>query len=123
MNQATLTVTSRKIRITYEIVTPESAEQGDADERGWIDEDGVSMEPDETDIEDEVSAVDKAIKFLKENGATEPSSSDSHVGLWYTCREHDTDLGTGAVESRSYHLVDFMPHEEFAIYDGMKGTR
>ncbi len=33
------------IRTTYEIVTPESADYGDAAERGWEDEEGEKLQP------------------------------------------------------------------------------
>lgn len=109
-----------RILITYEIVTPESAEQGDAEERGWIDEDGVSMKPDKYDTQDGITAVDKAIKFLKDEGVTEASSSRFDKGTWYTNYEYDEDYSTGATESRSYHLKGFTEAEERAIFNAIR---
>lgn len=106
-----------RILITYEIVTPESAEEGDAEERGWIDEDGVSMKPDKYDTQDGITAVDKAIKFLKHEYATDASSSRFNEGTWYTNYEYSQDYSTGAVESRSYHLKGFTEAEERAIFN------
>ncbi len=89
------------IRITYEIMTPESAELGDADERGWIDEDGTEYSVDE---------VIKLCRYLY------PSSSSFHTGIWYTDVDKHEDFRTGAVESWSYHLENFSPEEEAEVY-------
>lgn len=108
------------IAVTYDIVTPESAEQGDYAESGWIDEEGQDMTPDSYDREEGITAVDKAVKFLKYEGAREPSTSHFHPGVWYINDEHDTDYRTGAVESRSYHLRNFSQHQEREIFNRMK---
>lgn len=110
-----------RIAITYDIVTHESAAEGDTAENGWIDQEGVSMKPDADEAADGVTAVDKAVEMLRDNGATEASSSSFHTGIWYTNNDHDTDYITGAVESRSYHLKGFTPEEERAVYAGMRG--
>jgi hypothetical protein len=107
----------RRILVTYEIITSESADEGDAAERGWVDDEGSSMEPDEYD-EEGITAVDKAIKFLCHDGATEASSYPFSVGTWYTT-EGDPDYRTGETEYHGYHLKDFTPEEEHAIYDGV----
>lgn len=109
------------IKITYEIITPESAEQGDVEERGWVDEDGISMKPDKYDTQDGITAVDKAIKLLEEDGASEPSSSSFHSGIWYSNDRYDEDYSTGAIESRSYHLKGFSEAEERAIFRAIAG--
>lgn len=108
----------RRILVTYEIITPESAEEGDAAERGWVDDEGSSMEPDEYDLEEGITAVDNAVKFLCHDGATEASSYPFSVGTWYTT-EGDPDYRTGETEYHSYHLKDFTPEEERVIYDGV----
>ena len=108
----------KRIAIAYEIVTPESAEQGDVAERGWIDEVGVDMTPDRYDIEDGETAVSKAVEFLKNEGATEPSSSMFHDGVWYTAY-YGQNPRDGSEESRSFHLRGFTPEEEEAIYKEM----
>ena len=102
------TKTAGLIRTTYEIVTPESAEEGDADERGWIDEDG------------EEYSVKEAAEFLI---GTEPSSSFFHSGIWYTHYGYDTDFETGGEESRSYHLTKFSPEDEKLIYESVQKGR
>lgn len=77
------------ITTTYEIVTPASAFDGEAEERGWIDEEGTEY------------TVSEAVDLLE---GTEPSSSEFHEGVWYTDYEYETDHRTGAVENRSYHI-------------------
>ena len=94
----------KRIVETFEIVTPESAEDGDADERGWIDDEG------------EHYTVEEAIAFLE---GCEPSSTAFHEGVWYTNNEYHTDYATGAVESRSYHLRGYTEREQRWIYKGV----
>jgi len=111
----------RIFKITYEIVTPESAEQGDCESRGWIDEEGVSCEPDEFDIDDGETAVDLAIKLLVLDGATQPSTSGTMTAhSWWTNYEYDTNYRTGAVESRSYHPYGWTVEELNQINQGVK---
>ncbi len=105
-----------RITCTYEIVTPESAADGDVAERGFEDEDGQSMLPEDDDDED-VTVASNAVKFLKDNGATEPSSSQWHAGLWYSTPDADIDHRTGEATYHSYHLVDFAPEEEREVFD------
>jgi len=107
---------SRLIKTTFTIVTEESAQDGDFAESGYLDEDGVSMEPDEFDIEEGLSCVDLAVKFLKGNGVISASSSRFHVGTWYSS-EDDTDMRSGDCETHSYHLEGFSPEEEEAIFN------
>ena len=89
------------IRISYEVVTPESAEDGDVAERGWEDEDGEEHD------------VESAGRFLQ---GTEPSSSHFHEGIWYTDVDGDVDFTTGAETRRSYHLSGFSVDEQGQIF-------
>jgi hypothetical protein len=107
---------AHKIRVSYEIITPESAEHGDADERGWEDEDGASTEPDEYDQQDGLTAVDIAVRFLRECGPLEPSSSQFHSGIWYT-NHGESDNGT--VTNKSYFLTNFTHEEEWSVWRGV----
>ena len=113
--------TDRRIRITFETYTPESIELGDAEDRGWVNEDGVSMEPDDYDLEDGIGAVDKAIAFLRDKGAWEASSShwDSHCDIWYTQSDPNINYGTGEEYRESYHLAGFSEEEERQIFLAM----
>lgn len=106
-----------RIRITYEVVTPESAEHGDAADRGWIDEEGVSMKPEHGE-----GTIAKAIKFLRDEGVVEASSTQFHKGIWYS-NEADQDYRTGEDTTKSYHLYGFTETEERAIHTELFGRR
>jgi len=77
------------VRETYEIFTPESVEDGEAAERGFIDEDGSHF------------TFRELVELLT---GSEASSSHYHAGVWYT-KHGEADCRTGATENRSYHLV------------------
>lgn len=80
--------TRKKFNVTYEIVTQESAEYGDAAERGYIAEN--------------VSFRD-AVRYLEVAGCPEADSCYPAVPRWITTQD-DTYYGTGEVESRSLHI-------------------
>jgi len=97
------------IRTTYEIITEESAAEGDVSERGYRDEEGTEY------------TVDEAISLLR---GCESSASGFHVGLWYT-QYGDMDMYTGEYENISYHLSrgGWTEEEERAIYEGVTRKR
>ncbi len=116
--------TGRLIRTTFSRITPAEGEDEEPDEEhGWIDEEGVDMEPDEYDREEGLSAVDKAVKFLEREGVTEASSSAFHPGVWYSTEYSVTDYSTGEEEQRSYHLKGFTPDEEREVHRDLKRAR
>lgn len=92
------------IRTTYDIVTPESAEDGDFAETGWVDKEGT-----------EYSVAD-AIRKLE---GCEPSSTSFHEGVWYTQSDGNTNYVTGAETRESYHLKGFTKQQEQRIYDAI----
>ena len=102
-----------QIKITYEIVTPESAAEGDVAERGWAD--GYCREYSGSE-----HTADEVIALL---GNVEPSSSAFHTGVWYTDADGDTDYLTGAERRQSYHLVrgTWSAKDEQRIYDAVTG--
>lgn len=104
--------------VAYDIVTEESAEQGDAAETGWENEAGEPIEPDAYDIDNfgDDAKVMLAVQYLTEHGTVEPSSSQWHQGVWYT--QIDSQYG---VKHLSFHLKGFTPDEEQAIFDRLKG--
>lgn len=110
------------IRESFTLYTPASVEAGDAAEHGWVDEEGVDMTPDEYDVEEGVTAVDKAVKHLRSEGASEPSSSSFHLGIWYASM-HDADMRTGEQEEHHFHLHGFSPEEEHSIFQQMTARR
>ena len=79
-----------QIRTTFEIITPDSAEHGEAAEHGWIDEEGTEY-------------GFRELVELARSGAV--SSSDPAPSAWLTVYGYDEDCSTGAVENRSYHPV------------------
>lgn len=95
------------VRETYEIITPESAEIGDAEERGWIDEEGTEY---------------TAERFVNDIEGAEPSSSKFNKDIWYTIYlEQDAK---GNYENRSYHLDKKTPIKlQEWIYKQVKGRR
>ena len=101
-----------KIRTTYTTYTPESIEQGDSADNGWIDEDGET-----------VAGVHEAVRFLRNAGVTEASGSHFHKGVWYSTEPSYTDYGTGEQEERSYHLSGFTMNQERRVFEAMKARR
>ena len=79
--------------ISYETVTPESAEHGDADERGCILEAGTLRDVWET---------------LRNAGAigcyVEADTYPAHNPRWFTFYDVSEDYATGAVTSYGVHL-------------------
>jgi hypothetical protein len=116
------------IRTSFSRVT--WGDSGDSDdyeeEHGWIDEEGVEFEPDESDVEDGMSEsesiVAQAIKFLEDEGAAHASSSHFHPGIWYST-ESEEDFQTGANEERSFHLDGFSKEEQAEIFKAITRRR
>ncbi len=113
------------IKTTYDIVTVESAEHGDVESSGWIDDIGESCEPDAYDIADKKTRVDVALDFFENLGYVEASASAFYPGVWYTEPEYGTGtrayFETGEIETRSYHLHNFTDTELEQIFDGIGG--
>jgi propanediol dehydratase large subunit len=76
------------IRVSFEVVTPESAEIGEASERGWEDETGT------------VYTFREAVKLLR---GMEPSSTSYHKGVWYLRTEQD--FRDSSDTTYSYHII------------------
>ncbi len=116
-NELFESLTDKTISTTYQTTTPESSEDGDFSDQGWIDEEGESMIPDEYDIEDNITIIDKAVDFLKNKKyTTEPSSSDFHVGISYSTTSADINYHTGEETYYACYLNGFTPDEEFQIF-------
>jgi hypothetical protein len=81
----------RKFKIvqTYDIVTPESAKEGDFEECGWEDEEGIEFTNDEEGIEE-------AANYLEYEGVILYSS-------WFSS-EPTTDYRTGEERTDHYHV-------------------
>jgi hypothetical protein len=113
--------TDRGFLITFDLYTEESIEAGDTEDEGY---DGAeSMEPDEFDIEDNVTAVDKAIRYLTRDHCVEASGSGFYPDRWYSDCDGDTDYRSGDETRHSYHPTNFTPEEQRAIFDAVKASR
>lgn len=115
---------SRRIRISFEMTTPESVEHGDVAERGWVDEEGTLIDGSESGFDD---FIHHAVDFLETEGgrSLEPSSSSFSPGDWYVEIDGRTDYRTGAETRRSFHLDGFTEQEEawiHALYTGKIGS-
>ena len=108
----------RGFLVSWETITEESAENGDTEDGGFSDYE--SMEPDEFDAGDGLTAVDKAIRYLTREHCVEASSSHFHEGIWYSDSDGDTDYRTGEETRHSYHLKNFSVDEQRAIFDSVK---
>ena len=86
--------------VTYEIITPESAELGGADESGIIS-DSVSLHRALHDVFETRTAHCEGITHI------DPSDSDIGQARWITI-VNGMEYQTGAYESRSIHLPDNM---------------
>lgn len=94
-----------RIRTAFEDITPESAEDGQAAETGFIDDDG-----------EEFVNVRDAVAWLRDRGPFEPSSSSPHSGIWYT-HYGEADYRDGTTRNLSYHIAGATLTQELRIYD------
>jgi len=85
-----------RFSVTYDIVTPESAEHGDVAEAGFIGED--------LGLREAIDAV-RSTRTSRVGGVecVEPSCSTIEDSAWITIT-NGMEYETGAVESRSLHL-------------------
>lgn len=110
----------RRIRISYDVVTEESAAIGDFADCGWENEEGEIVDPDDSDVEEagsELAAVvDCAVRIIG-NGVEASDYPHCCAGhTWYTETDGDTDWEDGSVKRLSYHLDGFSEEEEEAVY-------
>lgn len=103
--------------VTFDVVTEESAENGDAERRGWWmpggwehedkpEEPAYSFDPEDDFDEDEnedlnEAIVDWAVELLDSEGATHFSGSD-----WFST-EPELDIHDGSRLTRSFHFHGF----------------
>jgi hypothetical protein len=84
-------------RVTYEVVTPESAERGDVEERGFVI-------PGEWKTPIEEALREKDISFDMElRDALRLCSPDEDCGAWFAESDGREDYRTGDIETRSLH--------------------
>lgn len=115
----------RRVRISYDVVTPESAECGDVAENGWEDEEGVCIDPDDSDVEEHGSELAAVVALAVDTIGNGVEASDyprccaGHT--WYTDVDGDTDYSDMSVKRLSYHLDGFSEEEELALYAELTG--
>jgi hypothetical protein len=126
--------------ITYDKVTPESAEDGDVSEHGfylpggyeypipdgcvgaeftaWREATGPFDLPLETD--EDTGVVDAAIAILREYGCDEPSCRgggfNGDTFVWYSETDPDVDYRTGEETRKAVHFDGLTLAEAQAIY-------
>lgn len=83
--------------MTYEVITPESASEGDAAERGYCDEYGNRYS---------APAAVSLRAALRTLGPMEPNDSRHESARWWSEVDGCPDYRTGEVEYRSIHLPD-----------------
>jgi hypothetical protein len=92
-----------KVHVTYDIVTEESAEHGDAEERGFVLPGGWHIElPDSVVGQEAGKVMDECSIDLREALKLVGCVYDSGSGLYET--DPRQDYQTGAVETRALHL-------------------
>ena len=114
---------AKKIMVTYSIVTPESAAEGDSADNGFIDVPTgkyLSMNTQRARAMkargQSVRTVEEAAEFISTygHGRLEPSSSSYHRGIWYSVKyDSDTEMS----EERSLHPEGFSLSEERQLFD------
>ena len=106
---------NRGFLVTYSTIDSESAENGDFADNGF--EDYESVEPDEFDTDEGITAVDKAVACLRDHGATNPSASRFRPGIWYSTEMATEDYSTDEQTEYSYHPKNFTVEEQKEIFD------
>jgi len=115
----------RRIRISYDVVTEESARDGDFAENGWENEEGVCIAPDEWEVDGAGSELAVVVKLAAGIIGHCVEASDyprCHSGhTWYTEIDAEPDYEDGSEKRRSFHLDGFSEEEELAIYAELCG--
>lgn len=84
-----------RFRVTYDIVTPESAEHGDTAESGFVIAGGWKVA---AEIGKPTPGVAMGLR-----AALDLASPDCDCGTWFSESDGRTDYKTGAQETRSIH--------------------
>jgi hypothetical protein len=91
---------------------------------GTLDYEVIGLDPDEWEIEDDLTTIDLAVSCIEEQGLGEGSSSQFHAGLWYVNPDGSYIINhySGEREESSLHLGGFSEDEQRRIYERVKGT-
>lgn len=94
-----------KLDITYQIVTKQSAKQGDFEDQGFY----------EQDIE--FDSIEELAEYIKDNcNGLEPSSSVFHKGIYYSSTDAEVDYNDGSETYYSYHVNNLTELQEKELY-------
>lgn len=104
-------------RVTYEIVTPESAAEGDAEERGFLDSDGSRIEPLIGRPTPGVGMTLRDAVAIGGFGCLEDS------GRWFSEIDGRQNYRTGAEERRSLHPPDSISPASYGRLKRVLGVR
>jgi hypothetical protein len=110
------------VNVYFSRMTPESAEDGDFSKTGVVNED-VSLEPDKWPGKESETPVELAVKLLRYDGATEPSSTHFHKGVWYSTQWEVVSYRTSEEEEKTFHLKGFSEAEEREVYNEITRRR
>lgn len=110
------------VNIYFSRTTPESVEDGEFSETGVVEE-NYPLEPDTWDREEGLTPVDLAEKLLRKEGATDPSSSHFHRGVWYSTGFEVVSYRTGEEEEKTFHLRGFTEAEEREVFHAITRRR
>jgi len=129
-----------EIQMTYDVITPESAEEGDVHDHGFAEPGGWRYSIRDDSFQERVekvgrsqalrdmtpepavfSNVGEAIEYIsKYRGGLAPSFSPGfHPGIWYTEYDPDLDYATGAETRLSFH-VSGSTRIQYKIWDALK---
>lgn len=100
-----------RINVTYNNITPESAENGEFSESGFVHEDL------------EFDSMREVIEYVIRQGICEASSTFFHAGIWYSTQFCIIDYGTGEQSQESYHLVNLPIRKQKRIYNYLKAKK
>lgn len=105
----------KRITSSYEIWDEDSLEAGETDDKGWVDEEGEEFISDE-----DGTAVEKAIEFLKKNSVQKPIASSYHEYTTNTYRDNGDQDRNGDMKYISYHVVgDWTSDEKKQIFNAI----
>lgn len=103
------------MRITYEIITPESAEHGDAAERGFIEPRFHIKIPVEEYMADKAAWPDSDLEWsLTDAERFLGSKGMEDSGRWFTSCSPDRDYQTGAETYYSLHPANTITPASYA---------
>jgi hypothetical protein len=112
---------TREIKVYYEIFTPESVEEGEAEERGELSPIVLTLE----DLDEDETFVDAAVRKISYNaGALEADSyGRGVVPRSFYESDGDIDHRTGAETRRSFHPQGFSRSEMAEMGRRLAGSR